>query len=101
MPQKKSIPQQLSSLIKNIERTSNGQASVNLKMLSETEQPECIFIEIRPKEGPYRYGLFLFEIQLANGYPVNPPTVSCHTSIYHPNIEFDVSSFCLLTKVNR
>ena len=92
MPPKKSIPQQLSSLIKNIERTSNGQASVDHKMLAETEHPECIFIEIRPKEGPYKHGLFLFEIQLANGYPLHPPVVSCHTSIYHPNIEFDVST---------
>ena len=92
MPQKKSIPQQLSSLIKNIERTSNGQASVVLKMLAETEHPECIFIEIRPKEGPYKYGLFQFEIQLSNGYPINPPVVSCHTIVYHPNIEYDVST---------
>ncbi|KAI6657968.1 NEDD8-conjugating enzyme Ubc12-like [Oopsacas minuta] len=90
MPQKKSIPQQLSSLIKNIEKTSNGQASVDLKMLSETDNPECIFIHICPKEGPYKYGTFVFEIQLGNGYPINPPAVSCHTSVYHPNIDFDV-----------
>ena len=91
MPHKKTIPQQLSSLIRNIEKTSNGQASVNLKMLAETDNPECIFIQISPKEGPYKYGMFLFEIQLGNGYPMNPPVVSCHTSVYHPNIEFDVS----------
>ena len=91
MPQKKSIPQQLSSLIKNIEKTSNGQATVDLNMLAQTDSPECIFVEICPKEGPYKHGQFLFEILLSDGYPQNPPIVSCHTPVYHPNIEFDVS----------
>lgn len=36
--------------------------------------------------GPYRNGIFKFTISFPELYPVSPPTITFHTSIYHPLI---------------
>ncbi|KAM0944189.1 putative ubiquitin-conjugating enzyme E2, ubiquitin-conjugating enzyme/RWD [Dioscorea sansibarensis] len=44
-------------------------------------------ISIRPDEGYYRGGTFLFSFQVLNSYPHEPPKVKSKMKVYHPNID--------------
>lgn len=46
-----------------------------------------IELTIRPDEGPYSGGAFLFCIRVPQGYPADPPTVRCLTKVFHPAID--------------
>jgi ubiquitin-conjugating enzyme E2 M len=51
-------------------------------------------VEIKPDEGFWKSGLFVFEFQIKAMYPHDPPKVKCLTQIYHPNIDKD-GNVCL------
>lgn len=44
-------------------------------------------ITIKPDEGYYRGGKFVFDLKIPNTYPHEPPKLKCETSVYHPNID--------------
>ncbi|KAL8141153.1 hypothetical protein V2J09_007174 [Rumex salicifolius] len=45
-------------------------------------------VTIRPYEGHYRHGEFVFSIEIPSCYPHKPPKVKCKTEIFHPNINY-------------
>ncbi|KAL4399097.1 NEDD8-conjugating protein Ubc12 [Malassezia pachydermatis] len=49
---------------------------------------------IRPDEGMYRGGEFLFTIAINNNYPHDPPKVKGVAKVYHPNLDLD-GNVCL------
>ncbi|GAB2262933.1 hypothetical protein Droror1_Dr00003930 [Drosera rotundifolia] len=49
---------------------------------------------IRPDEGYYLGGAFLFSFQVPGVYPHEPPKVKCKTKVYHPNIDLE-GNVCL------
>ncbi|XP_022109783.1 NEDD8-conjugating enzyme UBE2F-like isoform X1 [Acanthaster planci] len=49
---------------------------------------------ITPEEGYWRGGRFIFSIYVPEEYNIVPPTVNCHTRIWHPNISED-GKICL------
>lgn len=51
-------------------------------------------ILIKPDEGYYRSGKFVFDLRIPNTYPHEPPKLKCESSIYHPNIDQD-GNVCL------
>lgn len=44
-------------------------------------------IILKPDEGLYKGGAFLFSFAVASAYPHEPPKVKCLTKVYHPNID--------------
>jgi len=46
-------------------------------------------VKITPSEGLYRSATFLFNVEVPNNYPYDPPKVHCSTLVYHPNIDFE------------
>ncbi|RLN36206.1 NEDD8-conjugating enzyme Ubc12-like [Panicum miliaceum] len=46
-------------------------------------------IIIRPDEGYYMGGTFIFTFQVSPSYPHEPPKVKCKTKVYHPNIDLE------------
>ncbi|CAD5124575.1 DgyrCDS12849 [Dimorphilus gyrociliatus] len=52
------------------------------------------FLHIKPTEGPWRDGLFKFEVTVPDDYNMKPPKVKCHTKIWHPNIN-ETGEVCL------
>eukprot|EP00850_Spirogloea_muscicola_P016665 SM000137S00443 [mRNA] locus=s137:141648:143126:+ [translate_table: standard] len=51
-------------------------------------------ITIRPDEGYYQAGTFVFSFVIPQGYPHEAPKVKCKTKVYHPNIDLE-GNVCL------
>uniref|UniRef100_A0A0D3GZL8 UBC core domain-containing protein n=1 Tax=Oryza barthii TaxID=65489 RepID=A0A0D3GZL8_9ORYZ len=51
-------------------------------------------VTIRPDEGYYVGGKFIFTFQVPPAYPHEPPKVKCKTKVYHPNIDLE-GNVCL------
>ncbi|XP_031094027.1 NEDD8-conjugating enzyme Ubc12-like [Ipomoea triloba] len=51
-------------------------------------------ITIKPDDGYYLGGKFLFSFQVSPIYPHEPPKVKCKTKVYHPNIDLE-GNVCL------
>ncbi|KAG0466523.1 hypothetical protein HPP92_018103, partial [Vanilla planifolia] len=51
-------------------------------------------IIVRPDEGYYLGGSFIFTFQVPLSYPHEPPKVKCKTKVYHPNIDLE-GNVCL------
>ncbi|KAG6403174.1 hypothetical protein SASPL_135391 [Salvia splendens] len=51
-------------------------------------------VTIRPDEGYYLSGTFVFSFQISPIYPHEAPKVKCKTKVYHPNIDLD-GNVCL------
>lgn len=49
---------------------------------------------LKPDEGMYKDGIFLFTFSIPDTYPHDPPKVKCLTKLYHPNIDLD-GNICL------
>eukprot|EP00041_Stephanoeca_diplocostata_P010900 m.174686 g.174686 ORF g.174686 m.174686 type:complete len:184 (+) comp18332_c0_seq1:180-731(+) len=49
---------------------------------------------MKPEEGMYKGGKFVFSFKVSGGYPHEAPKVHCDTKIYHPNIDLD-GNICL------
>ncbi|KAJ9540765.1 hypothetical protein OSB04_027271 [Centaurea solstitialis] len=51
-------------------------------------------ISIKPDEGYYMGGKFLFSFNVSGIYPHEAPKVKCKTKVYHPNIDLE-GNVCL------
>eukprot|EP00244_Chara_vulgaris_P000193 TRINITY_DN1030_c0_g1_i1.p1 TRINITY_DN1030_c0_g1~~TRINITY_DN1030_c0_g1_i1.p1 ORF type:complete len:185 (-),score=31.66 TRINITY_DN1030_c0_g1_i1:937-1491(-) len=51
-------------------------------------------VTIKPDEGYYKSGTFVFSFQIPHVYPHEAPKVKCKTKVYHPNIDLD-GNVCL------
>jgi len=51
-------------------------------------------LQICPEEGLYKEGVFTFNVQVPLEYNISPPTVSCGTRLWHPNIS-EQGEICL------
>ncbi|PRQ26979.1 putative aminoacyltransferase, E1 ubiquitin-activating enzyme [Rosa chinensis] len=51
-------------------------------------------VSIRPDEGYYTGGKFVFSFQISDIYPHEAPKVKCMTKVYHPNIDLE-GNVCL------
>jgi len=46
-------------------------------------------VTVIPQDGLYQKAKFKFNVAVPKGYPHNPPTVTCETRVYHPNIDLN------------
>ncbi|XP_010548359.1 PREDICTED: NEDD8-conjugating enzyme Ubc12-like [Tarenaya hassleriana] len=51
-------------------------------------------VSIKPDEGYYQNGTFVFSFQVSHVYPHEAPKVKCKTKVYHPNIDLE-GNVCL------
>ncbi|PIA55635.1 hypothetical protein AQUCO_00700149v1 [Aquilegia coerulea] len=51
-------------------------------------------VTIRPDEGYYQGGMFVFTFHVSPIYPHEAPKVKCKTKVYHPNIDLE-GNVCL------
>ena len=58
------------------------------------DKPMRFELALRPRDGPYRGGRFVFSVVVAGGYPHEAPKVKCRTKVFHPNIDTD-GNVCL------
>lgn len=43
---------------------------------------------IKPDKGFWKNGIFKFNFSIPSTYPIDQPTVTCVTKLYHPNIDY-------------
>ena len=46
-------------------------------------------ITIKPYEGIYKGGTFVFDFKVPKSYPHDAPKVLCETTVFHPNIDME------------
>lgn len=46
-------------------------------------------VNLIPSDGLYSGAQFIFQVEVPNTYPYDPPKVVCATMVYHPNIDWD------------
>jgi ubiquitin-conjugating enzyme E2 M len=46
-------------------------------------------VYIKPSDGLYKSAEYLFNLVIPASYPYDPPTVTCETLVYHPNIDWN------------
>lgn len=51
-------------------------------------------ITLRPEEGLWRGGAFLFDFRIDPSYSHVAPKVKCHTKVFHPNLDLE-GNICL------
>lgn len=51
-------------------------------------------VTIKPDEGYYKGGKFVFDFVVPQVYPHEPPKVKCAQRVYHPNLDHD-GNVCL------
>ena len=51
-------------------------------------------VTIKPDEGYYKGGKFVFTFNVPGVYPHEPPKVKCTQKVYHPNLDYD-GNVCL------
>lgn len=51
-------------------------------------------VEIKPAEGIWKDGLFVFHFAVPDQYPFERPIITCKTRVWHPNIE-ETGAVCL------
>ena len=54
----------------------------------------CFTLIIKPEEGYWKSGRFVFLVKIPSDYNLKPPSVTCQTKIWHPNITED-GKICL------
>lgn len=80
-------------------RVQKDITDLNLPKICRTEFPDPddllnFLVIICPDEGFYKDGEFIFQFNVENNYPHEPPKVKCKSNIYHPNIDTD-GNICL------
>ena len=51
-------------------------------------------VTVKPDEGYYKGGKFVFSFNVPGVYPHEPPKVKCTQKVYHPNLDYD-GNVCL------
>ncbi|KAJ8450873.1 hypothetical protein Cgig2_032498 [Carnegiea gigantea] len=72
----------------------NLPSSCNLKFPNGKDDLMFFEVTIRPDEGYYLGGKFVFSFHVPSIYPHEPPKVKCETKVYHPNIDLE-GNVCL------
>lgn len=56
-------------------------SNIHINFPEGKEKPMHFEISIKPDEGYYRNGKFLFDFQISTGYPYDAPKVKCKTKV--------------------
>jgi len=64
---------------------SDGQININFPNKNNLTKVDVV---LTPTGGFYNGGTFLFTVNLPTNYPNAIASISCHTKIFHPNIDF-------------
>ncbi|XP_046859707.1 nedd8-conjugating enzyme UbcE2M-like [Xenia sp. Carnegie-2017] len=80
-------------LQRTIHSFSNGEA----KILSFDDELTKFEVELNIKDGLYKDGIFTFEVEFVDNYPIHSPSVRFTSQILHPNIGdgYDSGVVCL------
>lgn len=69
-------------------------SNIHINFPEGKEKPMHFEITIKPDEGYYRNGKFLFDFQISTGYPYDAPKVKCKTKVRAAE-PHEISSSCL------
>ncbi|KAI8929921.1 ubiquitin-conjugating enzyme/RWD-like protein [Entophlyctis helioformis] len=80
-----------------LQKDLNDMDSLPSTMTLTFPNPNDLFnfkLTIKPDEGFYKGGVFVFNFKVNANYPHEPPKVLCSQKIYHPNIDLE-GNVCL------
>lgn len=85
-PQKKQSPAQI-RMMKDIKDLDSG--SVATVIFPNPNDLLHFNLRVQPDSGCWIGAAYNFSVEVPDSYPHSPPKVTCHTKIFHPNIDLE------------
>ena len=82
----KRVPVRDKLLIKEVEELERTIPSFVAVKFDNPDRLYDFRVVISPEEGDWMGGHFRFHVQVPEGYNIEPPTVTCQSKLWHPNI---------------
>lgn len=73
-------------LTKDLEEAINNGDKISIPDQNNIQR---FHVTVQPTVGFWRGGKFIFEFNIPDNWPIDPPNVKCLTKVWHPNIDED------------
>eukprot|EP01084_Bolivina_argentea_P268836 456741_1 len=80
--------------LKNIDKQNDDGSGVYIEMI-DGNMKHLIGQISGPKDTAYENGIYYIDIEIPNGYPIDPPICYFNTRVWHPNISSQTGAICL------
>lgn len=85
----KRVPVRDKLLVKEVEELDRTTPSYVKVWFENPDRLHDFHVTVSPEEGDWAGGHFKFHVLIPEGYNIEPPSVTCKSKLWHPNISTD------------